>query len=156
MCPNVAKLPLEVSLVRGAVGLGGDKMKLNIGDVKSKKTYQIDIEESNNSALMGKKISETFKGESIDKPGYEFEITGGSDKAGFPMRLDVNGDVRRKILITKSVGNRKNRKGLRLRRTVTGNTIGAQTSQVNVKITKYGAKPIIEAPAEEKAEEKKE
>lgn len=130
-------------------------MKINIGDPKEKKTSQIEVEDA--KSLMGKKIGDSFKGETIDKPGYEFLITGGSDKAGFPMRRDVEGDVRRKILITTSTGNRRKGKGLRLRRTVAGNTVGKTTVQVNVKITKHGSKPLVEPPAEETEEtEKKE
>jgi ribosomal protein S6E (S10) len=35
---------------------------------------------------------------------------------------------------------------MRLKRTVAGNTVGEATVQVNVKIAKYGKKPIIDAP----------
>jgi small subunit ribosomal protein S6e len=49
-------------------------------------------------ALNGLKIGQTFKGEIIDYPGYEFQITGGSDNAGFAMRKDINNNARAKIL----------------------------------------------------------
>ncbi len=127
-------------------------IKLNIGDPKSKKTVQLELDEQNSQGLMGKQIGNTFKGELVDKPGYEFEITGGSDKAGFPMRNDVEGDQRKRVLITTSVGNRKRRKGMRLRRTVAGNTIGATTVQVNAKIVKQGKGPLVEEKKEEAAE----
>lgn len=123
-------------------------IKLNIGDVKSKKTYQVELDDQNSAALKGKKIGETFKGELVDHAGYEFTITGGSDKAGFPMRNDVEGEQRKKILIMHGIGNRKRRKGMRLKRTVAANTICDTTVQVNVKIVKYGKKPILEAPEE--------
>lgn len=137
-------------------------IKLNIGDPKSKKSVQVELDEQNSQGLMGKKIGETFKGELVDKAGYEFQITGGSDKAGFPMRNDVEGDHRRKILIPTGIGNRKRRKGMRLRRTVTGNTIGTTIAQVNVKVVKAGKAPLIEeaapeeAPAEKKDDKKEE
>jgi len=127
-------------------------IKLNIGDPKSKKTVQIELDDANSQALHGKRIGQTFKGELVDKPGYEFLITGGSDTAGFPMRNDVEGESRRKVLIAHSIGNRKRRKGMRLRRTVSGNTVSAITTQLNVKIVKYGSKPLFEAKAEEAAE----
>ncbi len=119
-------------------------LKLNIGDPKSKKTFQLELSEEASRALRGKRISETFKGELIDKPGYEFLITGGSDNAGFPLRRDVEGEHRKRILITRGVGNRRTRKGIRLRRTVAGNTICESTVQVNVKVTKHGKKPLVE------------
>ncbi len=128
-------------------------IKLNIGDPKSKKTLQVELDDQNSARLHGKKIGETFKGELVDKPGYEFQITGGSDKAGFPMRFDVDGEGRKKILITTGIGNRKRRKGMRLRRTVAGNTVGAQTVQVNVKVVKHGKTPLFEEPKEEGAKE---
>jgi ribosomal protein S6E (S10) len=111
-------------------------IKLNIGDPKSKKTFQIELDEQGTAKLQGKKLGETFKGELIDKPGYEFQIKGG----------------RRKILIIKGIGNRSNRKGMRLRRTVAGSTVGPATVQINAKITKHGPKPLKEET--EKKEEK--
>ena len=119
-------------------------IKLNIGDPNTKKTLQIELDDQNSAGLHSKKIGESFKGELIDKPGYEFQITGGSDKAGFPMRNDVEGEGRKKILITTGIGNRKRRKGMRLRRTVAGNTISDTTVQVNVKILKQGKAPLVE------------
>ncbi len=128
-------------------------LKLNIGDPKTKTTYQIELDDASAPKLFGKKIGQTIKGELVDKPGYEFLITGGSDNAGFPMRNDNEGEQRKKILTTQGVGNRAHRAGTRLRRTVSGNTIGAKTAQVNVKIAKHGSKPIKEEAAkEEKAE----
>jgi small subunit ribosomal protein S6e len=128
-------------------------IKLNVGDPKSKKTHQLELDEQASVALRGKKLGATFKGELVDKPGYEFTITGGSDAAGFPMRKDSEGEGRRKVLIMHSVGNRATRKGMRLRRTVAGNTVSAATVQLNVKVTKHGAKPLVEEkPKEEKKE----
>ncbi len=128
-------------------------LKLNIGDPKSKRTIQAELDDQASAALKGKRLGDTFKGEAIDKPGYEFRITGGSDNAGFPMRNDVEGEGRKKILITHGVGNRERRKGMRLRRTLAGNTIGQNTVQVNVKVTKQGKQPLFEEKA---AKEKKE
>ena len=80
------------------------------------------------------------------------------------MRKDVVGPARKRILTTKGVGMRTNRKGLRLRKTVAGNTVHEKTTQVNLKVLKAGKSPLggePEAPAEEaapaeKTEEKKE
>jgi small subunit ribosomal protein S6e len=76
-------------------------------------------------------------------PGYEFEISGGSDYCGFPMRKDVNGIMRKEILTTTGLGNRYKRHGMRLRRTVSGNTIYNKTAQINLKVLKHGAEPLI-------------
>lgn len=135
-------------------------IKVNIGVPSQKKTKQIELSEEQSKALYQKRVGESFKGELIDLPGYEFEITGGSDNAGFPMRRDVNATGRKKVLVTRSTGNRKNRKGMRVRKTVSGSIIYNETAQVNLKATKEGKQslfeePKTEAPAEA-SEEKKE
>ena len=66
--------------------------------------------------------------------GVELLITGGSDNAGFPMRKDVRGGGRKKILIVAGVGARKKAAGLRQRKTVSGNTISSRTVQINLKV----------------------
>ncbi len=123
--------------------------KINIGDKKSQKTYHKVLTPEQLTALSGKKIGETFKGDLIDLPGYELEIRGGSDSAGFPMRKDVHAAGRKKVLIVSGVGIRKTKyKGNKIRKTVAGNTIYEDTAQINCKVTKWGKDPI-EKPAEE-------
>lgn len=123
-------------------------LKINIAD-KSGKTVKRELKEEQATVFHGKKIGDKIHGEVLDMPGYEFEISGGSDYCGFPMRNDVNGVMRKAILITKGLGNKYNRKGMRLRRTVAGNTVYNKTSQVNLKVLKHGSEPLI-------TEEKKE
>ena len=122
------------------------EFKLNIGCPKTKKCYKKDLKEEDCKPLIGKKIGDILKGESVDLQGYEFKITGGSDSSGFPMRFDVDGPQRKRILIASGVGiKKKKRKGIRLRKTVAGNTIHADTAQINLKIMKYGKDPLEKA-----------
>jgi len=58
--------------------------------------------------------------------------------------------MRKAILTTKGLGNKYNRKGMRLRRTVAGNTVYAKTTQLNLRVVKYGSTPLV--AAEEKKE----
>ncbi len=133
------------------------EFKLVIGDPKTGKSYQIVVTEDNAQPFIGKKIGDKVKGELFDYKGYEFEITGGADYCGFPMRRDVEGPVRKKILISEGVGTRNKRKGIRLRRTVCGNTIHERITQISMKILKLGKKSLGEEPeAEEEKEEPKE
>lgn len=127
--------------------------KVNIGDPKTGKTVKKDIVGDDAKLLLNKKIGDKVKGDKIGFSGYEFEITGGSDSSGFPMRRDVNGTARKRILISSGIGTRHNRKGMRLRRTVVGNTINSKTAQINMKILKHGSKALDEAPAEKAKEE---
>jgi small subunit ribosomal protein S6e len=125
-------------------------LKLNIAD-KSGKCIKKELKEDQASIFNGKKVGDKFNGELIDFPGYEFEIAGGSDYCGFPMRKDVNGIMRKAILTTKGLGNNYNRKGMRLRRTVAGNTVYNRTAQLNLKVLKYGSTPLIEPAVEAEA-----
>ena len=132
------------------------EFKLSIGCPKTKKCYKKELKEEDCKPLIGKKIGNILKGESIDFPGYEFKITGGSDSSGFPMRFDVDGSQRKKILIASGVGiKKKKRKGIRLRKTVAGNTIHVDTAQINLKIMKYGKDPLEKPSETEKKEEAK-
>jgi small subunit ribosomal protein S6e len=103
----------------------------------------------NAKSVFGKKLGDKIRGELVEKQGYEFEITGGSDNAGFPMRKDVTGTGRRKLLITRSIGNQQTAAGVRIRKTVAGNTVSEFTSQLNVKVLKYGSQPLFEEKATE-------
>jgi small subunit ribosomal protein S6e len=126
--------------------------KLVIGD-KSGKCKQVEVKDDNAKFFMGKKLGDKVKGEAIDMPGYEFEITGGADYCGFPMRQDVEGPVRKQLMIVNGLGIQKSDNGVRHRRTVCGNTIHDKISQISLKVLKAGKTPLFE---EVKAEEKKE
>ncbi|MBT4604933.1 30S ribosomal protein S6e [archaeon] len=131
--------------------------KVVIGQ-KDGKTHQQKLESTNAEALMRKRIGETVSGDALGFPGYEFQITGGSDNAGFPLRKGILA-ARKRILAQKGVGisgktrNKNKQKGLYRRRTVSGEMISTGTSQINMKVTKVGPNPLGGAPA---AEEKPE
>ena len=125
-------------------------MKVVINDVKTGKSYQ---KEFDNDLFIGRKIKEKIEGNVLGLADYEFEITGGSDSAGFPHRSDVEGSGRRKILASKGVGvQKKVRKGIKIRRTVMGNTISANTAQVSLKVVKYGKEALDKVLGGEKKE----
>ena len=73
--------------------------KLIIGDSKTKRTYKADLKSPDADQLFGKKIGETFRGELIGLTGFEFQITGGTDRAGFAMYPDFDGEGRRRLLL---------------------------------------------------------
>ncbi len=108
------------------------------------KSWQIVVDGHHANSLIGKKIGEEVDGIFVSLPGYKLQITGGSDKDGFSMRSDLQGMQRRKILTAKGKGFRSGDKGVRKRLTVCGNTTSLNTSQINMKITKKGVKPIEE------------
>jgi len=140
--------------------------KLNISE--KGKTYKLELEDE---SLVGRKIGEKLKGEEIkqDLAGYELKISGTSDKSGFPGIKSEEGPELKRVLLTEGFGmhkkpkgetkkTRKAAKGLRLRKTVRGNTISLDTIQINLKVIKTGNKKLEEIfPKEQKqGEESKE
>ena len=115
-------------------------------------TDQKEVKDPESQALFGKRIGAEVKGDDIGFPGYEFKITGGSDKSGFPMRWDIDGAGKRRVFSVEGIGVHKKAKGLRRRKTVAGGTVGEQTVQVNLKVLKEGKEPLIAPPAEEAKE----
>lgn len=139
--------------------------KINIG-TKEGKTYKVEseakslLEKSLGDKVLGKELSE-------DLDGYEFEIAGATDKAGFMASEKVEGMGLKRILFTYGKGmKRKPRKegkkktsnvrpkGLRLRKTVRGKTISEAITQINLRILKEGSKKLPEVfPDQNKAPE---
>ena len=117
--------------------------KIVISDPKAKKAYQKELDQGA-SGLMGKKIGDKFQGSHLGLPGFELEVTGGSDKEGFPMRRDVEGPGRKKILLSHGPGFHPASRGRRKRKSIRGNTISPSVSQINVKIISYGQKSVDE------------
>lgn len=141
--------------------------KLNMSE--KGKSYKV---ESSSESFIGKKIGEKIFGKDLDVAElneFEFEITGASDKSGFPAIKNVEGVGLKRRLLTYGKGMKKRSKkegkkkraefkpdGLRLRKTVHGNTLTEDIIQINLKVTKEGSKPLAEIykkeekPAEEK------
>ena len=113
------------------------------------KTYKVETEDEK---LVGSSIGDKIKGEEIseDLEGYEIEITGTSDKAGFTGMIDIEGPNLHKVLLGYGKGMHKKPKGekkvnkkpkgLRLRKTVRGKEISIDTVQINTKVLKEGSK----------------
>lgn len=119
-------------------------MKIVISDPKTGKSYQVELKEPESRKLIGMKIGDKIDGGLLGLPGYELQITGGSDKDGFPMRPDVAGMGRKKVLLSNPPGFRPKKEGERRRKYVRGNQISEAIVQVNTKIVKYGEKPLNE------------
>lgn len=130
--------------------------KLVISDPKTRKSYSREVPQET-SMLSGKKIGEAIEGNPVGLAGFRLEITGGSDKEGFPMRKDVDGIARKKILLSSPPGYHPEREGERRRRSIRGNTVSADIVQVNLKVVEHGKHNLDELfgkKAEEKKEEK--
>lgn len=115
--------------------------KIIVSDPKTGESFNKILNSEEMENLIGKKLGENITLSFMDLDGYEAQITGGSYMTGMPMRSDVDGIGLKKILIGKGLGNNTN---TRLKKSVAGNTISQFTSQVNLKITKQGEKPLKE------------
>ncbi|MCX6742335.1 MAG: hypothetical protein NTX24_04165 [Candidatus Pacearchaeota archaeon] len=130
-------------------------IKLDIGDPKSKKTFHA---ETASVAFIGKRIGESIKGDTInefaDLSDYEFIITGFSHMSGIPGLKKVQGSNLRKMLMTRGKGMKtKKPQGLRLKKTVHGNTITEQIVQINLKVSKSGEKTLPKVFGKEEVKE---
>ncbi|MGQ9641971.1 MAG: 30S ribosomal protein S6e [Candidatus Bathycorpusculaceae bacterium] len=124
------------------------KFKVIVSDPETGTSKFIELEGARAAPLIGRKLGEIIDGSVVDLPGHKVQITGGSDKDGFPMRPNVHGGVRREVVLSGGVGFNPETGGARRRKTVRGNVITDEIVQVNMK--------IVEKPKEKKrAREKK-
>ncbi len=120
------------------------EFKTVIADPKSKMAYQKVLSEEKSNALVGKSVGEEIDGIFLDLPGYRLKITGGSDGSGVPMRGDIMGNQRRRLLMTNSVGFTPVKDGQRKRKLIRGKNLSGEISQINLKVIEYGPKSIEE------------
>ena len=130
-------------------------MRIVVSDKKTGKSYNVEVAKEMESALNGKKIGERIDGGMLGAAGFSFEITGGSDKSGFPMRRDVPGGKKARLLLSKGVGFRATEKGERRRMLVRGNAVSADIIQLNTVVMDYGTADLTVLFPPVKKEEKK-
>ncbi|BDQ31884.1 MAG: 30S ribosomal protein S6e [Nitrosopumilus sp.] len=128
--------------------------KLTISDIKGKSVSK-ELKDSDANPLLGLQLGNETDASIVGLSG-KLKITGGSDKSGVPMRNDVHGSARKKVLLSKGVGLQDAEIGQRKRKLMRGNTVSEEIYQVNCK---FDGELPVEAPAEsteEKTEDKKE
>ena len=123
------------------------KFKIVVSDPETGKSSVVEVEGSRAVPLIGRRIGETLDGSIVGLSAHRVSITGGCDQAGFPMRPDVHGGVKSRVLLRGGVGYRPQEKGIRRRRTIRGNTITEDIVQINMK--------IVEKPKEKPKKTKK-
>jgi small subunit ribosomal protein S6e len=125
------------------------KFKLIVSDPEEGTSKAVELEEARAAPLIGRRVGEVLDGSIADMPGKKVQITGGSDKDGFPMRPSVHGGVRRRIILSGGVGFNPQDEGARRRKTIRGNVITDEIVQINLKIVEK-AKPKEGKKAKEK------
>ena len=144
------------------------EFKVVVSDPESGKSYQREVKDEKASRIAALKLGDEMDGVLVGLVGYTLKITGGSDKAGFPMKKGVQGMKRAMVLMEGGVGYNP-KTSVRVRKRVRGEKIAEDIVQINTAVVKKGAKGIEEllgitaqpkegeaaaAPAEEKKEKK--
>jgi small subunit ribosomal protein S6e len=117
------------------------KFKVIVSDPSAGTSKVVEVEEARAAPFMGKRIGETVEGAVVDMPNQKLQIMGGSDKDGVPMRPNVHGGVRRKVVLSGGVGFKAKKEGERRRKAVRGNIITDEIVQLNLMIAGQPKKP---------------
>jgi len=120
-----------------------------VADPESGTTYQIDASGQDANRFIGREIGDEVDGSAVGLPGYQLEITGGSDNAGRPMRGDVRGAALSSVLLEGGTGYNPSREGERKRVTVRGREVSDDTRQINVRIGGRGDEAVEELLGDE-------
>ena len=121
--------------------------KLTISDIKGKSITK-ELKDSDANPLLGLQLGNETDASVVGMTG-KLKLTGGSDKSGVPMRNDIHGAARNRVLLSKGVGLQDAEIGQRKRKLMRGNTISEEIYQINCR---FDGELPVEAPAEEAAE----
>ena len=122
------------------------KFKVIVSDPEAGTSKVVELEEARAAPFIGRRLGETLDGSAVDLPAHTVQILGGSDKDGVPMRGNVHGGVRRRVVLSGGAGFSPKKKGERRRKTVRGNIITDEIVQINMKIVERPAKPAEAKP----------
>jgi small subunit ribosomal protein S6e len=107
---------------------------LIISDPETGTTQKVELENARMTPLIGRRIGEVIDGSVANMQGHRIQLTGGCDKDGIPMRPDVHGGVKARVVLSGGVGYKPRNPGERRRVTVRGNTVTTDTTFLNFKI----------------------
>lgn len=124
-----------------------------VSEPTTRKSYQVEVDQQKATSLIGKKVGEEFNGDIVGLNNFTLQITGGTDKSGFPMIKSVNGPGLKRILLKGKPGFHPKIKGQRKRKTIRGNTVSEDIMQINLKVIK-GEKPLSEILGTKEKQEK--
>jgi small subunit ribosomal protein S6e len=122
------------------------KFKVIVSDPEAGTSKVVELEETRAAPFIGRRLGETLDGSAVDLPAHTVQILGGSDKDGVPMRGNVHGGIRRRVVLSGGAGFSPKKKGERRRKTVRGNVITDEIVQINMKIVERPAKPAETKP----------
>ena len=121
--------------------------KLTISDIKGKSISK-ELKDSDASPLLGLQLGNETDATIVGLSG-KLKLTGGSDKSGVPMRSDVHGAARKRVLLSKGIGLQAAETGQRVRKLMRGNTVSEEIYQINCK---FDGELPVETSAEDTTE----
>ncbi len=118
--------------------------RIVVSDSKTAQAYQVTVTGAAANKVIGKNIGDTISGDIAGLSGYTLKLTGGTDKDGFPMRPDLPGPTRKRILVAGGVGFHPSQDGERKRKAMRGREVSSDVTQINTVVVEYGEKPLAE------------
>ncbi len=115
--------------------------KVVVSDPKTGKSYQVELSGEDAKKLRGKKIGDSFEGSILGVSGYTLEVSGGSNKGGFPMKKGLHTQKSQYVLAEAGIGYKPKNK-VRRRRLMSGEVISDDTVQVNTFVKEFGRKSL--------------
>jgi len=110
------------------------KFKIVVSDPKEGRTQTIELEGPAAKPLIGRELGDIIDGGILGLPKVKVKITGGTDKDGIPMRMDVHGGGKKKVILSGGIGFKPKTKGERRRKLVRGRVITEDTYLLNMVI----------------------
>lgn len=104
---------------------------LIVSDPVNGTSQRIELEDQQLRPLIGTRIGQVIDGTIAGLQGYKIKLTGGTDKDGIPMRPDVHGSAKARIVLSGGVGYKPKKKGERKRKVVRGNIVSLETTFLN-------------------------
>jgi small subunit ribosomal protein S6e len=106
------------------------QFKVVVSDPKSGKSEVLEAKDATAQLFVGRRIGDIVDLGVVGQ-NYKVKLTGGSDRAGFPMRADILGGGKRYVLLTKGIGYRNSTEGEKRRKLVRGGTVTEEIFQLN-------------------------
>jgi small subunit ribosomal protein S6e len=121
-------------------------------------SQRVEIDDQQLRALYGTRIGQVVEGTVADMQGYRIKLTGGTDKDGIPMRPDVHGSAKARVVLSGGVGYKPKDKGEKKRKVVRGNTVNPEIAFLNFTVVEApkGKKKAKKEPAPAEAPEPEE
>ena len=104
---------------------------LIVSDPVNGTSQRIELEDQQLRSLIGTRIGQVVDGTIAGLQGHKIKLTGGTDKDGIPMRPDVHGSAKARIVLSGGVGYKPKKKGERKRKVVRGNIVSMETTFLN-------------------------